>query len=750
MFHRLRPLLLLAALLSAPLAYAQVSGADLLTVNPNDTPMIDPTMMGSGDTNTPSGAAVPMPKISFDEKEPVTLEADEVGYDQQNQIVVARGHVEVVQNQSILNADQIIYFQQTNLVQARGNVSMLQPSGDVYFADYVSLKDDMKSGVIKNFRARLADNSVFAANEAHKLNQNVTVMKRAAYTPCHLCKGKSPFWQMKASKVRLDEADERIYYQNARMEMSGVPMFYTPYFSHPTPDAEAKSGFLTPEYSTSGNLGTVVKAPYYWRISPDKDITLTPWITSDVGELLEGDYRQLTDHGSYRARFSGTYPEQLDARGRTIAGNEFRGHIYANGEEELAPYSRVGFDIARASDDTYLRRYGFGSERSLFSKIYAETAKNRNYLMAQGLAIQGLRRTDDPDTTPLVLPTIEGFYETDPYDNGVTLHAFGNAQSLTREIGVDQRRLVVTEGASLPMVTDGGHVFTATANVRQDIYDVNNVPINNNTAQFDGTEGRVIPQAALEWRYPLINAMDNGDAMTVEPIVLVVAQPNGGNPQEIANEDNTLIELTDTNLFSLNRMPGLDTVDSGSRLAYGFRSQYLFADGYALDGLLGQNYNMDDDTPFPNSTTPGENVSDIIGRVALDYQPVSLGYRFALDRSTLASNRAEVTLGFAKPWLTLNGVYRSLENNRYLRDSEEGIVTGSMPLWGGWNLYGGMRRDLVLDQMIATNAGLLYRNECFTLVLQTLRTFTRDRDVEPNTEFTLRVGFKNLGEFGDN
>lgn len=730
---------------------AQMSAEQMLQVGPQTTGFNDADGNARGAfTGNGRGPAVGMPEMEMDSGAPVTMQADEMGYDQQNAIVVARGGVEVIQGAYILNADQLVYFQRSNLVQARGNVSILQPSGDVYFAEYVELKDSMQQGVIRNFRARLADNSVFAANEARKINKNVTELKQAIYTPCNLCKGRAPFWQLKASDVQIDEADERVRYANARIEMFGIPMLYAPVMSHPTPDAEAKSGLLAPEYSVDGLLGTVVKAPFYWRIAPDKDVVLTPWYTGEGG-LLAGDYRQLSDNGNYSVQFSGTYPQKRNAAGDTIGGNEFRGHVYADGVESLSTYSRVGFNIARATDDTYLRRYGFGSQRVLFSRVYAEAARDRNYALAQGLSVQGLRATDDPDTAPLVLPTLEGYYETKPYDSGLRLHSFVNAQSLTRREGVDQHRLSLTAGGSLPMVTDGGHILTATANLRQDVYSVANVPINSGTEFYDGTQTRTVPQAALEWRFPLINSLGN-DAVTIEPVVLGVMQPGGQNPEEIPNEDNTLIELTDTNLFSINRMPGLDTVDSGSRVAYGLRGQYLFGTGQSIDTLLGQNYAFDDDTPFPNSTTPGENVSDIIGRVALNYQPVSFGYRFALDRSTLASNRTEFTTSLAKPWLTLSGVYRSLDNNRYLRNSEEGLLYASMPVPGSdeWSVYGSARRDLELDQMIATNLGLLYRNECFNVMLQALRSYTRDRDIEPNTQFTLRIGFKNLGEFGDN
>ncbi len=58
-------------------------------------------------------------------KQPVLMEALEMGYDQKNAIVIARGNVEVVQGDYLLLADKIIYYQNRNIVRAEGNVSVL-------------------------------------------------------------------------------------------------------------------------------------------------------------------------------------------------------------------------------------------------------------------------------------------------------------------------------------------------------------------------------------------------------------------------------------------------------------------------------------------------------------------------------------------------------------------------------------------------------------------------------------------------
>lgn len=679
---------------------------------------------------------------------PVTISANEMGADQKNGVVIARGNVEVLQGNSILTADKITYYQARDMVVAEGNVSMLQPNGDVFFADKADLKDGMKRAVIHDFKARLADNSVLVANNAVKVNAATTQLKSASYTPCNLCKGTSPFWQLNAREVTVDDLDERVRYNDAFLEFFGVPVFYSPFLSHPTPDASAKSGFNLPSISNDAFFGTVVRTPYYWRIDEDKDVTLTPWLTSNEGAVLQAEYRQQRNEGNYQFDGSITNPQSRDANGNRASGNELRGHIFAQGDERIADNTHIGFDIKRATDDTYLRRYSFGDQQALFSRAYYEKAEGRNFALAEAVTIQGLRNADANRTTPLVLPILQAYYETPATANGVKYHIAADAQALTRDEGVDQRRISITPGVTVPFISEGGQVITASAKLRQDIYDGNDITRSSGES-FEGVTARTLPQAALEWRLPLINTLTRG-ALVVEPIVLGIAQTNGQNSDRISNEDSRLIELSDTNLFSIDRVPGLDLYDSGSRVAYGVRSHYYDVSGVSFDGLLGQNYDASGDTPFPNSTREGARFSDLIGRVSTSYQPITLSYRFAADTEDGGLNRNEIEFGFSKPWLSFNGSYRTLKNNQFLPDSREGIVNAVLPITDAWSVYGGARNDFEIDRLVTTNAGIIYKNECFNIAVNALRINTRDRDIEPTNEITFRVGLKNLGEFGGN
>ena len=63
--------------------------------------------------------------------DPAVFSADEVLYDDQLEIVTARGNVEIVQGGRTLLADLISYDRKQDIVTAFGNISLLEPSGDV-------------------------------------------------------------------------------------------------------------------------------------------------------------------------------------------------------------------------------------------------------------------------------------------------------------------------------------------------------------------------------------------------------------------------------------------------------------------------------------------------------------------------------------------------------------------------------------------------------------------------------------------
>lgn len=686
--------------------------------------------------------------------EPVVLHADSMDYDREHDIVIAEGKVEVTQGKMILLADTLTYDRRNSLVYAQGNVSVLEPDGNVYFADNIQLNDDMASGVAEVFRARLSDGSLLAANGAVRESEDVTRLQKAVYSPCKIvCKDgttpKTPTWQMKAGEAVVDRAEQTITYKNAWFETMGLPVIYTPYFSHAMPGADNKSGLLIPEYKNNNNLGSVVKAPVYWAISPTQDMTLLPIYTSLEAPVLAGEYRQLLDYGSLKFTGSVTRPDRRDALGNPIQGTTTRGHLFGDGNFDVDPDWRWGFNIRRSSDDTYLRKYDFGYEPLLTSRLYGEGFNftgegSRSYFITQALAFQGQLQQDDKERSPFVTPVMDFHYETPEFSNGSRLALTANAMSLTRDLGADSRRLSVAGKWILPYVTEGGHVLEFTSQIRADTYDVQNLFIPGTlNSQFDGQETRVIPMLTAGWRYPLMRRFESANWI-VEPVVNAIVSPNNSNTYKIPNEDSAIPEFTDTNLFSENRFAGYDRVEVGPRLNYGLRSQLAFDGGWSLDGVFGQTYRVNDDPLFPISNDLNSRFSDYVGRVAVSYDPVLLAYRFRRDKDTFTSKRDEIEAELRFKRIQFAANYVDIRNDPILASRQDVNGGVTFALAENWSWTGSMHRDLLLDKYTNATTGLAFHNECITVNMLFGRAFTSDRDFRESNSFTLQVLLKNL------
>ncbi|MDX1975058.1 MAG: LPS assembly protein LptD [Rickettsiales bacterium] len=704
----------------------------------------------------------PLPRTKFEERpvlsesEPVLLEASEIDYDHQNAVVTASDRVEVVQGDTVLLCDKLTYNQKDGKVYAEGNVSMLDPSGHVIFADRLEVTSDMRSGVIEQFKVRLADQSSFAAVAADKLDENRMKLYKAVYSPCRVsCDSKDeksgeahyPLWQLTADEVMLDNVEQRVKYEEAFFEVDGVPILYSPYFSHPTPDAPNQSGLLLPDYQYSQNYGSAVRVPMYYAIGQDRDVTLTPMITTTAGQVFMGEYRQQFDSGPLTIAGSITNAPDIDALGNRSPGHDFRGDISGNGRFRLNETYEWGFNGRRTSDDTYLRRYGLGEDTLLTSRVYAEgmrfeNTNDRSYGIIQALAFQGLTAQDNSEQIPLVAPLTSVSFQSDPgiYNSRFTLDA--GAMSLTRELGADSRRISSSLGWKLPYISDDGQAIEFSTKMRTDMYSVNDVMLDNGQS-FNGVTGRAIPEVAALWRYPFINQMESSSVL-LEPVVNLVLSPGGGNPAKIPNEDSLAPEFTDSNLFSSDRYAGYDRVETGPRMSYGVRGQAQFLSDRYVDWVFGQQYRVNNDPNFPISNDLTDHFSDYVGRLGINYQPLTLDYSFRLDKETLSPKRTEVTSGMNYYPVSFSTSYLSIKNDPIFADKEQLLTGMGLNFTREWMWTANVSRDLLLDQYVATGMSLGYRDECTAIVGLIGRSFTRDRDVEPATTFLLLFSFKNL------
>ena len=698
--------------------------------------------------------SMPGTDFSIQKDEPIVLVADELGYDTANKKVLAKGNVEISQNLTVLLAKEVEYDENTEIVIARGDVSIMESTGNVYFAEEVMLTDEMQRGTIAYFKGRLADGSLFTAHSGEKVSDTITKLQKAVYTPCSLfCREdgspKRPTWAITASDVEIDTDKQEVDYDNVWVEVYGQPILYSPILSHPTPGADNKSGFLSPMLQQDENLGLVAEIPYYHVFDQSQDITISPMLTSKEGPVLKGEYRQRFDRGDMKIAGSFTVPRDRDNSGNIEDGRTYRGHIDGSGLYNIDSNWQTGFRLNRTTDDTYLTRYNIKRNESLLtSRAYVEginpleNGNDRHYFLTQGLYFQGLTVLDDRRRIPIVLPLVEYGYTTEPMWAGSRFTVDGSLMALTRENGADSRRISSRINWNLPYATENGHLFSIDASLRGDGYDISDQLLADGS-RFDGQRGRFVPQFSASWRYPLINRFESSN-LVVEPVANITTSPLGLNDEEIPNEDNVLPEFNDLNLFSSRRFSGWDRLETGTRAYYGLRSMWDFQGDRYVSGTVGQVYRFNNDPLFPLTNDLRSRFSDYIGRVKLHYQPLSLAYRFRLDRDNFEPRRQEAEAGLSFNRFGVYASYLELNRDPFLGDNQEVTLSSYLRLNNYWTLSANTRRDLQLDRLTNGGIGLQFANECTTLIIGVNRDLTNDRDIKESTSAYVQLLLKNL------
>lgn len=698
-----------------------------------------------------------------DEEAPVDLEADDLVYDDAAQIVEAIGNVRLEQAGRVVEADKISYALAQNRVVALGDVRLRDRNGDLHFANYVELKDDLKDGVIRELRSVLIDGSRFTAATGSREGAVRTVMQKASYTPCEPCEtdpDAAPPWQIKAGEVEYDEEESRIHYRHARFEFYGIPLFYTPYFSHFDSSVTRKSGLLQPTAGFKSDLGVFIRNSYYWDISPQTDATASLQLHTRENPLLLGEVRQNWDNADLEIDGGITYSRRRDREaGQLITQeDEVRGHFFAEGLWDINEKWRSGLDISLVSDDQYLRQYDISGEDVLENEIYAERFSGRNYASARIITFQDLRLREQQLDQPEVIPEMQASFIGEPGSVpvlGGRWEADASFLGLRRE-GEQQdiNRISGGLGWQRRLVSDTGLLTTTEAHLRGDFYS-----IRDRTAAFFGsgrsqdvTESRIFPYAHIQTSYPMVRPFETFQARIEPMAALTLAHDVDRN--NIPNEDSQDVQIDTTNLFNANRFPGLDAVEDESRVTYGLRSGLYSYDGSYLRAFAGQSSRLSDNPRriFPIGSGLEEPQSDIVAELNAAYSNrYFANYKLQLDYDTLSSQRHEFDFFADMNRLTLGGRYlfaKGLAGTDITESREQSQLAAAFDLTEDWRTRGGAIYDFGADPGLReAYLGLDYFGQCLSWSLTGERNLTSDASGESSTEILLRIGLKNLGDF---
>jgi LPS-assembly protein len=609
------------------------------------------------------------------------VRADELQYDNVNNRILATGSVQIYYLGSTLEADRVVYEQTTKRMRAEGNARLTEADGKIIKGEVIDLTDRFRDGFVDSLQIETADKTHFAAPRAERQGGRYTVFQSGVYTACEPCKddpSKSPRWQVRATRIIHDDTEKMIYFESARLEAFGYPLFYWPFLSTPDPTVKRKSGLLIPKLGYSSVMGATYSQGYFWALAPNYDLTVTPTLSSKQGLLLQTEWRHRLLNGSYsikaagifqadptgfEKRFTPVYPGDKDPGDRL-----FRGSIDTTGQFALNNNWVWGWDGSLVTDRMVIQDYALRTYFAMMdplksggletvSQLYLTGRGAHSYFDARVMYFYGLSAIDVQSQLPIVHPVID--YQNkknEPFLGGEFSYR-ANITSLTRESAdfdpITQNafntgqcdRVTADPSVKTPMdcilrgfpgtysrasaeatwkrtlIDPWGEKWTPFVSLRGDIAALsvqNETGVANYLPTGDSSVGRFMPAVGLEYRYPFISVHSWG-TQTIEPVAQLIIRPNETQIGKLPNEDAQSLVFDDSNLFSLNKFSGWDRIEGGTRLNAGIQYTAHFNNAGSFNALFGQSYQLFGQNSFAIADTVNTGLSSGLAKPRSDY-----------------------------------------------------------------------------------------------------------------------------------
>ncbi len=729
-----------------------------------------------------------------DPADPLLLEADELRYDFDRDIISAIGNVQIYYGGNTVEADRVDFDRRNNRLKANGNVRLTEPDGNVLRAASLDLSDDLRDGFASALQLDTPERTRFIAERAQRQDGNRTTFENGVYTVYTTPRNppeKPPLWRIRAQTIVHDQQERTIEFEKASLEFFGRSLVYLPYLSMPDPSVKRKSGFLIPSVVFGDRVGAGVRIPYYLALDDSYDLLLSATPLTKQGVLSQVEWRQRLIDGAYSIHAGGLIQAQPGEYATSSGNRRFRGVVATEGEFHINERWKWGWDLSWRSDRAFLNDYKFArfgnatdvsqlyltgqSDRNRFDlRTYAFRISQEDYTASPAFNAPGFIPVGSrlQDKQPFVHPVLDWNYIfEDPVAHG-ELSLTGNLTSLTRDqtdaiqVGATTRfrgvegtftRTSLRADWRSTVIDPFGQVFTPFAYVKGDLYFLSSQDKNVAALTDESVVGRIMPAVGIDYRFPFVGTFEGGNQI-IEPVAQVIVRPNEGRIGELPNEDAQSIVFDSTTLFEYDKFSGFDRSEGGTRANVGLKYSLQFDQGFNVSALFGRSFHLGGTNSFKTadildatrSSGLATNYSDYVGSLYFDSrQGLRIGAQARFDHKDFSVRRGQIeATGIYGP-LTGNLAYAYLSaqpNLGITTPREEVIGSASLRLQENWRLFGSVRYDLQRKNMVRDSFGIGYDDEGFSVSLAYSEDRSRNNGQTTDRLFFFRFGLRTLGD----
>ena len=653
--------------------------------------------------------------ISNENDNEIIINADEILILDNGNKIKASGDIKIKTSEFDSTSNNSTYNKELNQIKSSGNIIIKDNLNNYYYFDYLTTDKNFETALGSNVKVRTSDNARIVGKSFSRQKSNFNQINNASYTPClsenYLIKN-CPGWKLDAKKVIHDTEKKTIYYENTVLSILNIPILYTPFFSHPDPSVKKKSGILMPSITSDNSLGTSISLPLFYNIASNYDVTFTPTIQTKADDYYSLNYRHLTENHMFNLESS-------------ISSNESntgtKNHIFIDGNVKN-PYGKFEYKIQTSNNDTYLRKNQINDLTILRSGLSFTKEMQNSYLDFKSHSYKHLNNIPN-QKWEYIYPSINYnvYNYNDPFlnKNWEVKNAFLNY----RDIDKNYKQEISSE------IISNNTIVLKNVGLRFENVLQNRVIYYNDT-ENDFNQVRVFPQLSSKISFPLIKN-DSKKSQILEPVLMPIIAPynNYRNDQNVSN----------SNIFSLNRETSLSQWESGPRLNYGLNWLVSY-DDLAINTNVGQSLKLNKE-----SNESKEEKSDYFITNIIDFK--SFGYiktDLTIDSENiyLKDNNINTSINIGNIKFGFDYDYES--NNR-IKTSEQISIGTKVNLRKDINLIASIRKDLMKEKSIGNALGLHYENDCLAINFDYFKDFTAVGDIKDSHGFSFTITLKPFG-----
>jgi len=690
-----------------------------------------------------------------DNAKEILIYADEISYDSQKNIT-AKNNAKIIWQNQIITSDLIIYNQKNKIYYFPSDLTYRDKNGNYFNGTSGEFSSQFDEIEINNVKILLNDGSRIVGNKVKRKN-NIDIISKAGFTPCKtkikikdfMC----PIWQIESEKIIHDNETLILYQKHSKLRFFKTPIFYTPYLVTPSPlRKKRKSGFLLPKTNFNfldSSISQSITTPYYFNISEDKELYLTPTIKYgggvDSSQTIGINYNQILSGGNLSSNY--LMATNLENEGnKDLITDAFVSLKY---NQNLNEKYKINADTSLQTSKEFMKNNEPDKEINYQSslKTSANLTGYNLYKFDDRMNLnfstyQSVKYDEDNNKIPTILPFIE-------YDNGIILYKnstinnqlnFYNIFRKNNDSELSRNQQKFSHLINYSKELYGKHTkFTFQNLAYTQFFNTEDILIDNK--EVSSSSFRFFPTTAIFAETPFKLKKYNA---IFYPKISLILSPGISNSNKISNEDSNNNQFNFNNSDKLNRFSGSDKMDNSKRINYGAT---IINSNLKLDFY--QNYEFTNNSDFNKYIGNKDHLSDFLSNINYSKFGNKINYflRYDTHYNSLKQQNVAVISENKLGNVSLNYIDQKTDNNNILEDDIETFTykykSKNIKKYSNVNLSG--IYDMQLEQNKEYKIGYDYLDECFGLAISFNRKFYEDGEIEPQDILSIIFSFKHLG-----